>query len=376
MEVNAQLNGLEISIVNSKPSQSIGLTPDLSRYCESKSKEIMRSFNSRGMIFKYDNLDETTRNLIENFMFFYAIGDVKPDGKLKTVTTNVKIDLDAFEWFRGLYKSFGVKMPEFHARFVRTPKTKTEGDNTISCFSTGKDSTYVTLSTNSQPVHVTRLNRATSTREIRALKKFLPILKKEPIIIPAYSSLKLGRGNNAYQMRDGLIYAWMIPIAKHCRANKIYSGAYGENTWYSTSKEGVANLNELLHEKGINITIEQIDKLSEEEIIRRMIVQYPREFYMTHPCVLDDLLFTIKRNWFMKKFPEYPLMEGSCGTCGKDIQLNMARLIHDPKISETSKNCQRAIAEYYVKRAMQENISDFIEPELVEKVRRKYNINN
>jgi hypothetical protein len=166
----------------------------------------------------------------------------------------------------------------------------------------------------------------------------------------------------------------MTPVAQQYHANIIYSGAYGEKTWYSTSKEGVNSLNELLEMKGMKIEIKPIAELSEEEVIRRMIKQYPTQFYMTHPCVLDDMMFTIKRNWFKEKFKGFPLMEGSCGVCGKDIELNMARLMHDPLVAQIDYTLQRTVAEYYVKRSKQENSSDFIEPELVAKVQKKFNI--
>jgi hypothetical protein len=230
------------------------------------------------------------------------------------------------------------------------------------------------LSSGALPVHVTRLNKSTSFREIRALEKFLPHLPKQPVIIPAYNTLKLGPGNRTFQMRDGLIYAWMIPVAIEQQADTILSGAYEEEAWYSASKKGISSLNELLDAKGINVEIKNIAKISEEEVIRRMITQFPQQFYMTAPCILDDGQFSIKRKWFTEKFNGYPLMEGSCGVCGKDVELNMARLIHDPLVAKLDLALQRDVASYYMHRSKQPEISDFLETELVEKVRRKYNL--
>ncbi len=365
---------LDLTITGCKSRQSIGLTPDLSRYTPSESKTIMERLDVQGLVFKYRQTDPTTQNLIENFMLFYAIADKKPDGSLKTVTTNIPIDKEAFEWLKDAFRYFDVKMPEFHAQFIKTPKIRTTGTDTISCFSTGKDSTYMTLATDSIPVHVTRINRSTSTREIRAVEQFLPFLPRTPVIIPAYSSLKLGPGYQAYHLRDALMYMLMVPVAQDRKANKIYSGAYSQSTKYSTTAEGVMRLNELLEKKGIRITVEHITRLSEEEVIRRMIVQYPKAFAMTHPCVLDDMMFSIRRKWFTKKFPEYPLMPGSCGMCGKDIELNMARLMHDPQVARISQDAQKQLATYYVQRSQDKSIADFIEQELVEKVRQKYHL--
>jgi hypothetical protein len=363
-----------ISLLGSSRRQGLGLTPDLSRYFPSKSLQVIQRLYNRGLVFNYANMSPTVQTLIENFMLFYAVADVIPDGTTKEVTTDIKIDRFAFQYLQGLYNYFDQRMPRFNANFIDAPKIKNSGSNKLSCFSTGKDSTYITLSSKTLPVHVAKLNKATSTREIQALERFLLYLPKQPVIIPAYNSLKFGSGHKTYQMRDGLIYAWMIPIAIENQANTILSGAYFEDAWYSASREGVASLNELFHKKGIGVEVKPIDKISEEEVIRRMINEFPQQFYMTHPCVLDDLMFSIKRKWFIKKFKDYPLMEGSCGVCGKDVELNMARLIHDPLIAKLDYNLQKDVAEYYMQRSKQPNISDFIEPELVEKVRLKYNL--
>ncbi len=148
--------------------------------------------------------------------------------------------------------------------------------------------------------------------------------------------------------------------------------SYEEESWYAETVQSNNALEKLFKQKGMGLKISPINKMSEEELIRQFIIKYPQIFKLTSPCVLSSDMYTIKKNWFMKKFPEFPLFEGTCGVCGKCIQLNMARLLYDPEVVKLPESVKRKVAQYYIVRSRQDPASSFVEKELLAKLEERW----
>lgn len=351
----------------------------LQEYSKSRSRDILENLSEDGCLISFDNVDPTIQRLMETFFLFYAVADRRPDGSLKKVTTDIPIEEEALPWLEELFRRYKKPFPKLNAPIVNMPKVsryKTTSQP-LSTFSGGKDSTFVVLENDATPVHVAKINKSTQTRELDAVMRLRDSFSRQVNIVPLLNSVTGGHGSLKYEVRDGLIYALLLHTAHQKGADTILSGSYGESEWYCASPEAIALFNDILEKKGIQTKVQQLEGWDEEELIRLFIKKYPDIFEMTAPCVTSDDRYARNRKWFMQKFPDFPLFEGVCGMCGKDIQLNLARLLHDPKVLALERETRRAVAQYYLQKIhghRNTDILDFIEPALVDKICAEYEL--
>lgn len=362
---------LSISTNRNGKNQKIGVVDNIELFNDSKAKELLLELDRHGQVFYYGKLHPTIEKLIDTFLVFYTFADKRPDGVLKEVVTDVPLDRDAVHWLQGMFKHYDKPFPKIKAKIESSEKIKDykQSGKSIVTLSGGKDSTYVALETNAVPVHIAKINRAAQTRELKAVLRLTPILPEKPLVIPLYNSVTLGHGSKRCEIRDALIYTLLLPFSHKIGASRIYSGAYEEADWYSDTPKGVESLNELFSEKGIGLSIHPIKRLTETELIRSFIKNYPEIFEMTSPCISSDDLYTQNRKWFKSKFPFFPLFEGICGVCPKDVQLNMARLIYDPKIVSLPYQSKKQVADYYLHKLNSEEVDRFVEDSLIGKIK-------
>lgn len=365
---------LEVLIRNNNQRQRLGIASNISSFSSSESKNLLTQLDNKDQVAWLNNLNPTIEGLINTFLVFYTFADRRPDGSLKEVSTDVVIDKDAMDFLDAMFKHYSQKLPKIKAEFKKFPKVESYGGNgnALITFSGGKDSTYMALETKAMPVHIAKINKATQTRELRAIISLSKHLPKNPLVVPLFNSMTLGHGSSRYELRDALIYALMLPVAYKHGAKKIYTGAYEESIWYSSTPKAINELNGLFAAKGLNLKVKQIGHLTEEGLIKAFIKKYPEIFKLTVPCVATDIRHDQYRNWFKAHFPKFPLHDGTCGMCGKDIQLNMARLLHDPEVLAMPYKVRKEVADYCIKRCDNEGVQDFIEKPLLKKIKKEY----
>ncbi|MFH0831444.1 MAG: hypothetical protein V1886_01080 [archaeon] len=362
---------LGISLNRNGKNQKIGIMNNLELYNDSKAKELILELDRDRQILHYKDIHPTIEKLIHTFFVFYTFADKRPDGTLEEVVTDVALDKDAVQWLQGMFKHYDKPFPKIKGKIAESARIKdyNPSGKSIVTLSGGKDSTYVALETNAIPVHIAKINKAAQTRELKSVLRLTSILPEKPLVIPLYNSVTLGHGSKRCEVRDALIYTLLLPLAYETGADKIYSGAYEEADWYSDTPKGVESLNELFSEKGIGLSVHPIKKLTETELIRRFIKDYPEIFEMTSPCISSDDLYTQNRSWFKSKFPFFPLFDGICGVCPKDVQLNMARLLYDPKITGLPFKSKKQVADYYLHKIHSKEVDRFVEDSLIGKIK-------
>jgi hypothetical protein len=357
-----------------RPTQRLAVVSSAA-YAPSPAKSIIESLEREGRTVSLET-HPTIETLINTFFAFYAFADKRPDGTLKLVETDIILDEDAIEWLRMMHDHYRQPFPDLHARTVNAPaitRTETSG-RPVSMLSGGKDSTYLALSKGTLPLHIAKINKSTASREIATIARLDGRLPESPRIVPLINSLRAGEAADRYELRDILLYTLALPLAFRESSPTIYAGSYEEGRWYSATGKALSTYNDLLRTKGIGTTVEQITTMREETLIERLVKEYPGMLELTSPCIYSDERFRQWRNWFTKRFPSFPLGEGSCGVCGKDVQLNMSRLLHDPKVLELSLDERRDVAAYCVSRAHSGRTDDFIEQETVKSLKEAYHL--
>ncbi|MFH1248897.1 MAG: hypothetical protein V1660_01990 [archaeon] len=362
---------LGITTNRNEKNQKIGVMDNIGLFNDSNAKELLLKLEENGQVIKYKEIHPTIERLIETFLVFYTFADKRPDGNLEEVITDVCLDKDALNWLEGMFKHYQKPFPKIRAKIENPERIKDykKTKNSLVTLSGGKDSSYIALESEAVPIHIAKINRFAQTRELNAVLRLTPNLPKKPFVLPLYNSLILGHGSKRCEIRDALIYTLMLPFAHKTGATKIYSGAYEEEDWYSDTPKGLSSLNELFSKKGIEVSVIPIKKMSERELIRNFIRDYPEIFELTSPCISSDDRHTQNRNWFKSKFPFFPLFDGICGVCPKDVQLNMARLLYDPKVVCLPYQSKKDVAEYYLNRIRSsKEVDRFVEDGLIKRI--------
>lgn len=362
---------LGVSTNKNGKNQRIGVMDNLELYKDSKAKELLLEFERHGQVIRYRGMHPAIERLIDTFLVFYAFADKRPDGTLEEVVTDVTLDSDAVIWLKGMFEHYGRPFPKIRGKIEESARINDyrQSEKAIVTLSGGKDSTYVALETNAVPIHIAKINKVAQTRELKSVLCLTPILPEKPLVIPLYNSLTWGHGSKRCEIRDALIYTLLLPFAYETGASKIYSGAYEEEDWYSDTPKGVESLNELFSKKGLKLSVQPVKNLSETELIGRFIRDYPEIFELTSPCISSDDQYTQNRNWFKSKFSFFPLFEGICGVCPKDVQLNMVRLLYDPKVVGLPYSQKKKVADYYLRRISSKEVDRFVEDGLIGKIK-------
>jgi hypothetical protein len=361
--------------VRGKTRQRIGVM-NIDEFDNSQAKEILKKLKQNNQVTDITSTAShpTIERLIESFLVVYAFADKTPDGTLTKVISDVKLEQSVINWTKKMFEYHKQPMPIIDADIVESSKIKNSSNtySSISSFSGGKDSTYIALEKNSLPVHIAKINQTTQTRELGAVLRLSEYFNKKPLVIPIINNLKLGPGPGRYHVRDALIHTLMLSVAYNFGARTIYTGAYLEDKWYSSTKEGVNSLNKIFDDAGLGVGVKLINDIGEEELIKRFIEKYPEVFEKTSTCIVSEKNYVQNRKWFKDKFPEYPLFEGTCGLCPKDTELNMVRLLHDPKVLKMPLNRRTELAKIYLRKYKNPNMKNFVEPELVERLKKEY----
>lgn len=321
------------------------------------------------------SLPDTARRIVDSFLAFYLLGDNIPPPEINKVRINFPLDSSCLEWFRGLYNYWKRPFPELESEvqdFDPLTPSLNKKDKRLLAFSGGKDSTYLAIKNDVLPVHILGLNSKFKARELNAVNNLSRYINNTSILIPIENKNVLF-GDIGYQVRDGLIYTLIASAGLKLNASEILSGSYIEGPWYGESKEGIDKLNKILLKKGFESQVSVIKNLDEEDVIRNIIEINPEILNFTSSCVVSEPDFSEFRRRYNKDFSDPPLLSDSCGLCGKCAEINMARMLFDPKLSLTYTDSRIKLVRYYLERFSKSRpFRDLIETNLLNKVAQKY----
>ena len=141
---------------------------------------------------------------------------------------------------------------------------------------------------------------------------------------------------------------------------------------FTDNEENMEYFNEILHLLGVPVEVVWRNK-HEMDIVKDLILNKPDWLESVHNCFCIEPYKISHRDYWAEKAKTFPLYGSQCGSCVKCRITNIARILYDPQVENTTvKDIQSYLKNTieWIKRSGTTHLIDMIEGSFIRDVKR------
>lgn len=187
-------------------------------------------------------------------------------------------------------------------------------------------------------VHIHGLNRCQASQELKYVKRQQQAIGFKLKIIELLNGSK-NMGFQVMRSRDMFLAGMIIPLAHEFGASKVIIEGFaetGQRDLFTGQEENMRYFNGILSSLGIPVQVAWRSDRKEMDCVKDLIIHRPN--WLTHVCNCFSVSCYqpfLRRSW-QKRTPTLARIfyDSQCGSCVKCRIINIARILHDPKMKE------------------------------------------